>query len=299
MRCEEIGVSVSRTEFVNFLNSIHPGQFFFVGGYVNADGEKADHWLRYGIKYGNIKERDVKVLRETLSGKAMPPLKVTHGVWIPPARLVGGAVFASTGEHLVRATIRRKATIGGVEADVTEEGLVDLLDVETFSNRKGNKKDGYNVQATISYELPSSHPLIVAAIGDADLQGTVLQGLLAPRETTTEYTKEGQSCYSMPQEGQPARWYIRDVLRVSKVVRVPGQYDFTASLPINAVKKAIQSQWMLTGLYRQFILTDGQFESITIQGQAILVDGIDEKFYFALPETVKETIHEEAAVQGA
>jgi hypothetical protein len=63
-------------------------------------------------------------------------------------------------------------------------------------------------------------------------------------------------------------------------------------LPINAVKKAIQSQWLLTGKYRQFVLTDGQFEAITIEGQAVLVDGINEDFYFALPETVKETLVE-------
>jgi hypothetical protein len=45
----------------------------------------------------------------------------------------------------------------------------------------------------------------------------------------------------------------------------------------------------LTGKYREFVLTDGQYESITIEGQAILCDGVEESFYFALPETVRET----------
>jgi hypothetical protein len=292
MRCDQIGVGVSRQEFVDFLNSVHGGQFFVIKGYVNGQGEKSDQILRFGIKYGSIKERDVRLLGEVLAGRPMPTLTVTQGAYVPPSRL-GPAMFRDEGEHLVRAAVSYDRAIGGATMRVIEEGFVDLLDVETFGNRKGNKKDGHNVPVTVSYELQASHPLVIAAIGDVDAQGTVLQGLVNPRESGVEYDKQAQSCYSLEKDGM-SRWYLRDVLRVRKVVRVRGDYPFSATLPINAVKDAIRSQWLLTGKYRQFILTDGQFESVTIEGQAVLCDGVDEQFYFALPEAVKGAIAAES-----
>lgn len=293
MKASQIGVEVSRQEFVDFLNSVKPGQFFHIKGYVNEEGEKADFWLRFGIKYGNIKARDVRLLEGVLAGQQHPDLAVKHNVWIPPAML-NGSLFLNPGEHPVHVTVDYEGTMpDGTKVKVRQDGFANLLDVETFSNRKGNKNDGYNVAATLTYSLPPTHPLVVAAIGAADLQGTLLQGLLRPREATSTYDKEAQSAYSMEKDGA-TRWYIRDVLRVHKVVRVEGDYPFSATLPINGVKKAIQSQWLLTGKYREFILTDGQFESITIEGQAILVDGVEESFYFALPEVLKE----EAAAQA-
>ena len=296
MRCNEIGIGISKDEFVGYLNSVKGGQYFSVRGYVNADGEMSDQILRFGIKYGSIKERDVTLLRSILGGKQMPDLSVTQGVWIPPAKLESvDALFSAAGEHDVWTTVKHDHDLpDGTTIRVTKTGHANLLDVETFGNKRGNKKDGYNVQATISYSLPCTHPLVVAAIGDADLQGTVLQGLLQPREATTDYDKVAQSAYSLEKDGQ-TKWYLRDVLAVHKVVRVEGDYGFSASLPINAVKRAIQSQWLLTGKYRQFVLTSGQFESVTIEGQAVLCDGTDEQFYFALPETVKEVAIAEAS----
>jgi hypothetical protein len=292
MDCNQIGVQVSKQEFADFLNSIQPGQFFHVRGYVNAEGEKADHWLRFGVKYGNIKARDVNLLRQILAGKQMPDVTVKHGVYVSPDQLE--TLLSNEGENLVRATIQYDHLLpDGTSIGVTKTGHIDLMDNCILSNRKGNKKDGYKVPATISYSLPYNHPLVVAAIGEAELQGTILQGLLRPREATVEYDKEAQSAYSLEKDGT-TKWYLRDVLYVRKVVRVEGNYEFSASLPINAVKKSIQSQWLLTGKYRQFVLTDGQFEAITIEGQAVLVDGINEDFYFALPETVKETLVETA-----
>lgn len=292
MRCDEIGVQVSRQEFVDFLNSVQGGQFFSIKGYTNAEGEKSDYILRYGIKYGNLVARDVQVLRDVLAGKIRSPLKVKHGLWVQPASLqtmfLSPAVIATLPDHkraeLVEMTISRDFTdvASGRKIPIETTGTVDPMDVFTLSNRKGQGK----IPVTASYVIPQHHPLVVAAIGAEDLQGTLLQGLLNPREGGAEYNKEARSCYS--KEGEENRWYIRDVLVVSKEVRVKGDYPFTASFPINAVKQAISKQWLLTGNYRQFILTDGQFESITIEGQAILCDGIDEQFFFALPEIVKE-----------
>jgi hypothetical protein len=163
------------------------------------------------------------------------------------------------------------------------------MDTEVFGNRKSKDK----VFCTVGYEIASTHPLFIAAVGAADLQGTLLQGLVKPRESAVEYDKQAQSAYSLDKEGMTV-WYIRDVLRVQKTVRVAGNYELKATLPINGVKDAIGRALLLTNKYRQFILTDGQFESITIEGQAILCDGVEEEFYFALPQHVKEAIAAEA-----
>jgi len=295
MNASQIGVEISRAAFVEFLNSVQPGQFFHVRGYVNAEGEKSDYFLRFGCKYPNLKARDIKFLRNVLAGAKAPALTIRQGVYIPPSKAMLTGIFPATpSEHDVWATIEYTVDRDGTALQVTQSGHINLLDTDTFTNRKGNKKDGYNVPATVSYTLPSNHPLVTAAIGEADLQGTVLQGLVRPAEATSEYEEEAQSAYSLEKDGK-TRWYIRGVLIVRKIVRVQGDYGFSASLPINAVKKAIQSQWLLTGKYRQFILGEGQFEAMTIEGQAILVDGADDAFYFALPESVAEAVTAEVA----
>jgi len=286
MRCDEIGVNVSKEQFCEYLNGVRGGQYFSVKGYVNAEGEKADHILRFGIKYAQIKERDVRFLRDVLAGSKAFTVQVKHGVWVSPAMLSLTALTASLTPDNVHVKAEYVREELGIKMPVTLEGSMNLMDVFTFSNHKG-KKDEAKVQVTLSYELPSTHPLVIAAIGEADLQGTLLQGLINPKQATSEYDKEATSAYSMEKDGM-TKWYIRDVLRVWKKVRVPGSYEFKASLPINAVKNAIESQLLLKGKYRQFILSDGQFETIVIEGQAILCDGIEEEFYFALPEHVTE-----------
>lgn len=288
MRCDEIGTKQTKQEFVDFLNSIKGGQFFHIRGYVNSEGEKADHWLRFGIKYPNLKIRDIGFLQDVLAGDRSFKVKVTHGVWVRDELLTMDKLFSDTessGESKTWATVKFSSkTVDGNIRTIELTGCMNLLDVVTFGNRKAAGK----TQVTLSYELSSTHPLVIAAIGASDLQGTILQGLVNPHESNVEYDAQAKSCYSLEQAGMPARWYFRDVLSVAKVVRVQGNYEFKASLPINAVKKAITSQFLLTGKYRQFILTDGQFESITIEGQAIMVDGVEEEFYFALPSDVRE-----------
>jgi len=296
MQCNEIGTKVTKQEFVNFLNSVRGGQFFHVQGYTNAEGEKADHWLRFGIKYDNLKRRDVTLLQDALAGTKAFEVKVTHGAWVPNDLLSDQTMFASyPSSGLVWAKVARTVVdqTSGASIKVESEGMVDLLDVVKF----GNRKSADRTAVTLSYTLASTHPLVISAIGASDLQGTVLQGLINPVQKGAEYDKEAQSCYSLEKEGCPDRWYLRDILAVQKVVRVKGNYKFSASFPINAVKDAIRSKVLLTGKYRQFILTDGQFESITIEGQAILVDGIDEELYFALPDYVKAAMVEPAVAE--
>lgn len=293
MRCSDIGTQVSRDEFVDFLNSVQPGQFFIVKGYVDKNGEKADHILRFGIKYDNLKKRDAATLQDILAGRKDITVSVTHGCHIPSARIP--TLFLNSRQiaeltpqkktELVVATVEYEARVGSRVIKVRQTGTVDLLDVETFSNRKSKER----MPCMVSCRLSSSHPLVIAAIGTADLQGTLLQSIENPAPFAVDYENEARSCYSLTGDnGQPSAWYIRDVLSVHKIVIEEGSKSFSASLPINAVKDAIKHQYLLCGKYRGFKLTDGQFDSITIDGQAILCDGIAEEFYFALPEHVKE-----------
>lgn len=293
MRCDEIGVRINRNVLTDFLNGARPGQFFHVRGYVDADGEKSDYFLRFGIKYANLKARDVGFLYAVLAGEKTFEVHVQHNVWIPKTLLATEKLFAPGGrpEDLIHVQVTHDVPLVGAELTnavmrVTKDGYSDLLDVVKWSNRKGGDK----VKAAVSYTLPSTHPLVISAIGEHDLQGTLLKGLLAPRQdAVAPYEREGQSAYSLEKDGA-TRWYLRDVLEVSKVIREEGVHPFEASLPLVAVKNAIRFQHLLTGKYRQFILTDGQFEAVTIEGQSILCDGINEEFYFALPETVRQAV---------
>ena len=110
----------------------------------------------------------------------------------------------------------------------------------------------------------------------------VLHGLENPAPARASYDKKAKGLYENESDG---RIHVRDALKVHKVVREEGDYGQKASKPEVAIKDAVR-RTLRTGRYRQFIF-DGRFESITISGQAILVDGIDESMYFALPETLK------------
>lgn len=298
MKCSEIGSKFTRQDFVDYLNSVRGGQFFHLRGYVNSKQEKADYWLRFGIKYGNLKDRDIQFLRAVRRGeKSFNDLNVTHGVWVPDGMVDADAMFLTDTTdcpNAVWAKVTRTvplvdAELVGATIEIETEGFVNLMDVVKFGNRKAAGR----TPVTLSYTLSSTHPLVVAAIGDEDLQDTVLQGLVHPRETGADFVKEAKSCYSLEKEGMPAKWYLRDVLIVAKVVRVKGK--FSASLPLSAVKDAIRSDILRTGKYRQFVLTDGQFEAITIEGVCIMCDGIDEEFYVALPEDVRAAMQETAS----
>jgi len=283
MRCSEIGVGISKEQFCDFLNSVRRGQFFHVRGYVNQHGEIADHILRFGIGYGNLKRRDVGTLEAVLRGEKTATIGVTHGVWIPEDATTDS--LSSTGPAAVQARIRTTRLVGGVSVPVDATTGILLSDP-----RLGNKEGKGRVQATISYSLPTSHPAVVAAIGSPTTDRTLLKSLINPKTPAVEYDKQAKSCYSLPPSDKHPyeRWYIRDVLSVWKHVRKDGEYGFSASLPHVAIKKAIGEALLITSNYREFgPLSQGNFEEINIEGQAILCDGLTEELFFALPETLK------------
>lgn len=287
MNYSDIGATVTREQFCDFLNSVQGGQYFHVKGYINAEGEKSDHILRFGIKYGALKVRDVNTLNAVQTGKKTFSVHVTHGVWIPEGSLtLTSLVPQGQALHAVNGKLTFDKVVDGVTVKAEFKGSFDLSDETTFSSRKAKGK----VPCVLSYDVESSHPLAIQAVASA------MTSLVAPRPAAVEYDKEAKSCYSLDTAEGIHRWYLRDVLAVSKIVRVKGDYAFSASAPHVAIKGAIQKELLLTAKYRQFILTDGQFDSITIEGQAVLVDGITEDFFMALPEHLQAATVEAEAV---
>ena len=289
---DAIGIKDSPEAFVAFLDGIRGGQFFHVKGYLNQHNEIADYWLRFGINYANLKARDIFTLQNVNFGRSSFTLHVKHGVWVDNELLHVNAL-SSPNASAVMATVKFTQTIGGVTCPVEITCGIDLTS-DIFGNRKANGRTA----VTLSYDLPSTHPAVLAVIGSpfGETQGTLLQSLINPRQTTADYEKEGKSCYTLPpQLDGKTRWYIRDVLFVHKDIRQHGDYPFKASLPLIAVKDAISSQILLTGKYRQFILTEGQFEAIAIEGQIVLCDNVEDGFYFALPETYKTAMEASVA----
>jgi hypothetical protein len=279
MKNSEIGVNVSKTEFVDYLNSVRGGQFFIVKGYENAQSERADHILRFGIKYENIKNKDIKTVRNALACNAYMNVIIRHGVWVPENSLNLEAMTKNGINCSINCTASFETLLNGVTAKAELKGCFNLSDSTIFTNRKANGR----VPVTLSYNLSSTHPMFTTALE------TLLNSLVAPRPASVEYEKAGKSCYSLEKEDDITQWYIRDVLEIQKTVLVAGSYEFKATGVPVAIKEAIARQYLLTSKYRQFILTAGKFDSITIEGQAILMDteSGDENFFLALPEHVK------------
>lgn len=285
MKCSDIGAKVSKQEFLDYLNSVRGGQFFSVRGYVDSDGIVSDRILRFGISYANLKVADIKTLNLVLTGTKSFRIKLKHNVWVPNEFLEFNKMFECDGLHDSWVKVNYDMNVSGKVLHVNITGMMTLLDSFKLSNRKASSK----TQVTLEYSLDSQHPLVLAAIGNEQLAGTLLGCLNRvggnATEHTAKYDKEAKSCYSSEVDGV-TKWYLRDVLHVSKKNLNLVEETIPTSTPLNAVKEAIRDQILLTGQYRQFVLSEGKFDSITIDKQAILLDNND--FYFALPEDTKE-----------
>lgn len=284
MKNSEIGVTTTKQEFVDYLNSVRGGQFFIIKGYTNSQNEKADHILRFGIKYDNIKNRDISFVKTAIASNACISVKVTHGAWVPELSL--NAEVMTTEVNGVPATVSFESIENGITLRHEIKGNFDIANSVVFNNRSGKGR----IPVTVSYHIDSTHKLFKEALE------TILKSLVSPRPASIEYDREGKSCYSLEKEGDTTKWYIRDVLAVQKTVIQQGDYAFKATGASVAIREAIASQYLLTSKYRQFILTAGKFDSITIEGQAIVMDTEtgDDEFYLALPEHVKANAKAEA-----
>jgi len=117
----------------------------------------------------------------------------------------------------------------------------------------------------------------------------VKESLVHPAPARASYSKEAKGLYENDSDGA---LHFRDALLVHKEVRKEGEYPFSASSPEVAIRDAVRRK-LYSGRYRQFIF-DGRFEAISVGGVAILVDGIDEKLYFADTVAVREAVQAQA-----
>ena len=81
---EEIGVEATRKQVQELLDGSRSGGFFCIRGYENDHGEIADHYLQFGINYGEIKRRDIGTLTEIAAGRKPLAVEVAYGVWLAP-----------------------------------------------------------------------------------------------------------------------------------------------------------------------------------------------------------------------
>jgi len=140
-----------------------------------------------------------------------------------------------------------------------------------------NRKAADRSPMTITLTLDMTDARLRAAVAH------VREHLLHPDEATVQYDKAAKGAYSLG-EGHKT-FYIRDCLRVHKVVHKRGDYPFKASSQDVAIRDAVRGD-LRVGRYRQFVM-DGRWDSMTVGGQSILVDGIEERYFIAAPEQVK------------
>ena len=150
---------------------------------------------------------------------------------------------------------------------------------------KSNRKAKDRTAMTETLVLDMSDARLRTAVAE------VMESLVNPAPARAEYNKEAKGLYENENDGV---LHLRDALLVHKEVKKEGEYPFTASSAEVAVRDAFRRK-LLVGRYRQFIF-DGRFEAISIGGVSILVDGIDEKLYFADPAAVREAVREQVAV---
>ena len=131
-----------------------------------------------------------------------------------------------------------------------------------LNSRKGKKTDNRKPvewKKTFSWDSPEFQ----AACEE------VMRSLEYPRDVKTPYDKEAKSLYGVG-EGEDQVLYIRECLRVRKIVKKEGERQIGFTTPQIALKKAIQSK-LSTGRYRTFKL-DGRFKRIAINRTAIFAE---------------------------
>jgi hypothetical protein len=286
IKSKQIGVQIKHPKFIAFLNSVKGGQYFCIKAYVNSFGEVSDHILRWGIDYQRLKNRDLDFIRKLVTEEKSVTTYISHNVWVPTAKLPSKELFQdqSTDED-VYMDVTYEKILAGKKVTVKKDGYVNPLNIEIFSNKKAEDK----TLVHLDYSLPSTHPLVISAIGADDLEGTIIQGIVNPRDSVEPkkkkvYEKEGKSFYLRKDDDGVNCWYLRDILRVSKKVIEKGAYPISTSTPLAAVKNAFRAQHMITGRYGEFKLRHGCFDSISIDGQIVTSGNTDEVVCFAISE---------------
>jgi len=312
----QVGIGVDLQQVQNLLDETRSGSFVCIQGYVSKESEKdatdngtgevdasklevVDHWVQHGVDYGRVKERSEAIVRAMIEGEG-EGVHVVHGFWIEPETLsklasAEKAASLSVSDNPVSVKVKVAAALDGWGGTLDKTFPLAARDFDLFVGRKSKSR----IQGTVSYDLPSGHPLLVAAAEAA------LEGILAPKPVDQGYEKYAKGGYYRGTDGE-IQLYLRDCLRVHRVVRKEGEHRFKASAPKTAIRAAVE-RLTPKGRYRAMAfapLAEGtadalgrenreRWTSITMGGQSILMDGVDESLYFALPE------HAHAALEVA
>jgi len=280
----------------DLLNDVPSGSFVVVKGYISKESEKqatdgeggidesrlevCNYFIQHGINYGRIKDKSEAVLQAILDGSVVS-LYVSHGIWIDPADL--RSILSSGNTEGVSVEFSYTAEVGGKPAPIKATATVPAACFDLFGNRKGKGR----IPAEVSYELTNGHPLLMAAVEDA------LEGIRNPKEVDQGYEKFAKGGYWRDANNR-ITLYLRDCLRVHRVVQSEGVWNFKASAPKTAIRSAVE-RMTPKGRYRCMTfepMGNGKprFQSISIGGVSLLVDGVSEDMYFAPQEAVKEAV---------
>jgi len=268
----QIAVEIGFRRFVEKMGGIRPGTFVCLKGYVNDRDEKADVWIQYGISYANAKVADLKRLKEYESCHG--DLNIVHGF-----RLDAGCFNALLSARDPKGVLMEVAVNKSVGSMAVDSTAVVKAPLSMLAPTKC-KKDV--VTGTVSYTLKADHPAIAEAMWQIRESIT---GSDPKRQDG--FDKLANGLYVTAEDDGLDRLHIRNCLLVGKNVDREGESKFKASSPVVAVKAAIEKeQRMARDRIREYVLT--KLDYFVVEGQAILVDGVDEKLFFALPEILKE-----------
>ena len=213
-------------------------------------------------------------------------LQLKHGVYIHPDTI--HELLAARPVEGVAVTL----AYGQEGYQVKATATVPLQALLAFSNRKGKGR----IPVEIQYGLCEDDAILQNALVEA------AKGIVAPKMVAQGYVKYADGGYYRAKNGT-ITLYLRDALRVHRSITHPGVWEFKASAPKTAVRNAVE-RLTPKGKYRAMTfepLQDGRprFQSISIGGVSLLMDGVSESMYFAPQDAVKESVKVAESVAAA
>jgi hypothetical protein len=177
---------------------------------------------------------------------------------------------------------------GSLSARLMEHGLsvhrgVWVDEHGIMHNRKASGRVYQNIHKVYSMGNEADSVAVLTAISELHHQ------LLSPKKVDQGFDSIAKGTYTKDDEADGII-YFRDCMTIHKHVVQQGTFETTASDELPAIKKALR-RLLPVGKYRAYKLA-GNFEYVTIDGQAILQGANLDKWDMALafPEDVKEAV---------
>ena len=256
----DVGVSVVMEDLQALMDRQRSGTIFCIREYVDKQLVTANHWLQHDINYGRVRQKSIDMLRGMIEN-GIDPLTVKSGTRLD----CNGNMHTMPGKD--------------VKLDADNNPVIDPETGKPLKIARTN--------TPMVLELDGTDQRV------KDAADTLLYELEHPKPPRKVYNSTGKGGATAEVDGEIC-FYIRDCLTVGRQ-HVEGEYKFNASSPAIAIKDALRKT-LPVGRYRQFKLTYkqdgrsyeyGDWGCITMGGQAVLCDGVENKIFFALPEHAK------------